>query len=314
VTATIRPRGVTVLRRLVPWVVSVAILTILIRRAGQPAIYEAARNARLFLLGAVTVICTAGMFLLDALALSRVVSWFNCRASPREMAPVKAAAYLINVINYNAGSGAIAFWLRQCKGVPFLEGASSLLFLNVVDAMVLVGFMAVALPVLDPPLCTGVLAAVCIAALGFTGNLLYWRRGIDFILLGRLRGWPIFKSFREASLGHYLRLAIIRVPFDFLFMANFWLGLRFFGVEVPVMIAAAYIPVVLFVGVVPITVSGLGTVQAATVFLFRAYATEARLLTFSLVLTLALTAVRAAFGVPVFHRVSRDVMLGRKEA
>jgi hypothetical protein len=313
VTPGVRRRSITALRRLAPWLVSLVILTILVRRVGQPAIYEAARDAHLFLLGAVTVVCTAGMFLLDAMALSRIVSWFNCATSPREMAPVKAAAYLMNVINYNVGSGAIAFWLRQCKGVPFLEGASSLLFLNVVDAMVLVGFMAVAVPVLEPPLRTGVLTAVGIAALAFTGNLLYWRRGIDFILLGRLRGWPIFKSFREAGLGHYLRLAMIRVPFDFLFMANYWLGLRAFGVEVPVMIAAAYIPVVLFVGVVPITVAGLGTVQAATVFLFRAYGSEARLLTFSLVLTLALTAVRAAFGMPVFHRVSRDVMLGRKD-
>ena len=304
-------RGVVFLaRRVLPWIVALGILSVLLRRAGGPALRDAVREANLGLLIGATIVCTIGMFLLYALSLSRVVSWFNCPTSAREIAPVKAAAYLINIINYNAGSGAIALWLARHKGIPFFESAASVLFINVVDALVLVGFMAVAWPALEPPIASAVAAIVGVTALVFAATLLYWRQGANFLVLGRVRGWPIFKSFREARLSHYARLAAIRAPFDLLFILNHWFGLIAFGIDVPVIQVLAFIPVISFIGIVPITVAGLGTVQAATVFLFLPYAPEARILAFSLVLTVALNGIRALLGVPVFQRVSEDVVRG----
>jgi len=61
-------------------------------------------------------------------------------------------------------------------------------------------------------------------------------------------------------------------------------------------------------------VSGLGTVQAATVFLFSAHASEARILAFSLAFTVALNGVRALLGLPVFRRVSDEVFAGSRGA
>ncbi|OFV89220.1 MAG: hypothetical protein A3J75_07735 [Acidobacteria bacterium RBG_16_68_9] len=304
---------VRIIRRLLPWLVAAGILSILIRRAGGAPLREAVRDADLVWLLGATVVCTLGMFALDAVALARAISWFNCPISARDIAPVKAAAYLLNIINYNAGSGAIAVWLARHRQVPFLEAASAVLFVNIVDALVLVAFMAIGLPAFAPPLRAGVVTIVGVTAVLFVGNLLYWRAGFDFLILGRLRHWPIFKSFRAASFAHYLRLAAIRVPFDLLFIANHWAGLRAFGIDVPAIKILAYVPVISFIGVVPITVSGLGTVQAAVVFLFSPYGTEARLLAFSLVLTLALSGVRALLGVPVFRRVSEDIFRGRRD-
>lgn len=304
-------KGVQLLvRRVLPWIVALGILGFLVHRAGGSALRDAVREANLTVLIGATIVCTLGMFLLDALALSRVVSWFNCPTSAREIAPVKAAAYLINVVNYNAGSGAIALWLARHKGIPFLESAASVLFINVVDALVLVALMAVAWPWLEPPIAPAVAAIIGVAVLAFAGNLLYWRRGMNFFFLGRMRGWPIFKSFREARVSHYARLAAIRVPFDLFFILNHWFGLVAFGIQVPVIKVLAFIPVISFIGIVPVTVAGLGTVQAATVFLFRPYAPEARILAFSLVLTVALNGIRALLGVFTFQRVSEDVMRG----
>ncbi len=297
-------------RRVVPWLVAICILAVLLRRAGAASLRDAVGNADLVLLLGATALCTLGMFALDVLALSRVVSWFNCPTAMREIAPVKAAAYLINILNYNAGSGAIALWLARHKRVPFLEAASAVLFINVVDALVLVAFMAVGLPVLRPPMRAGVAMVIGIAVLAFTGNLLYWRAGVDFLVLRRLREWPIFKSFRQARIAHYARLAAIRVPFDLLFIANHWAGLRAFGVAAPPLMVLAYVPVISFISIVPITVSGLGTVQAAVVVLFKPYGSEAQLLAFSLAVSLALNGARAVLGVPVFRRVSEDIFRG----
>lgn len=304
-------RAVSLLRRLLPWVVALGILAVLFRRAGGAELRQALAEADIALLLGATALCTVGMYLIDVLAFTRTISWFNCRIGFREVAPVKAASYLLNVLNYSAGTASVALWLNRQRAVPFLEAAAALLFLNVTDALVLVCFMAAAFPALDPPLSSGVGAIVLVAVGAFSGHLLYWRKGIDFLVLGRLRRWPIFKSFREANLGHYLQLAAVRIPFILLFVLNHWLGLLAFGVDVPFLTVLAYVPILSFIGTIPITVAGLGTVQAATVFLFAPWAPEATLLAFSLAMTVLLTAARALLGVPVFRRVSNELIASR---
>jgi len=106
--------------------------------------------------------------------------------------------------------------------------------------------------------------------MALAGHLLYWRLGFDLLVLGKLPTWGIFKSFHAAEVTHYLKLAAIRVPFDLLFVLNNWLALRAFGIEVPFLKVLAYVPVIAFIGIVPVTVAGLGTVQAATVFFVQA--------------------------------------------
>ena len=297
-------------RRILPWLVAFGILAFLVRQAGIASLRAALAEADLRLLLVSTLLCTLPMYLLDVLSLARVITWFNRPISFREIAPVKAAVYLINIVNYNAGSGAVALWLKRRKGIPFLEGAASVLFMNVVDAALLVAFMAAGLPALSPPVDRGVALLVGVAGAALAGHFLYWQGGVDFVVLGRVRGWPIFRSFRLATVERYLRLALLRFPFDLFFILNFWLALRAFGIDVPFLKTLAFVPLILFIAVVPVTVSGLGTVQAATVYLFSSYAPEAKILAFSLVFTVALNGVRAALGVPVFRRVSDEIFSG----
>jgi uncharacterized membrane protein YbhN (UPF0104 family) len=303
-----RFKPVAAARQVVPWIVAFGLLAVLLRNAGIAQVRGALHEANLpWLLGA-TVLCTLPMYLLDIFALARVFTWFNVPITMREMAPVKAAVYLINIVNYNAGSGAVALWVNRRRRVPFLEAAASVLFVNLVDVSVLVAFMAAGLPALDPPVDRGVLTVVIATLLALTAHFLYWRRGIDFLLLERFRDWPIFKSFREAPTARYLRLAAIRAPFDFFFILNYWLALRAFDIDVPFVKSLAYVPVITLVGILPITVAGLGTVQAATVYLFAAYAPQAKILAFSLAFTVVLMGVRALIGVPVFRKVSGEML------
>ena len=63
-----------------------------------------------------------------------------------------------------------------------------------------------------------------------------------------------------------------------------------------------------FVGVVPVTVAGLGTVQAATIYLFNEFAPEAALLALSLAVTAVMTVLRALLGLPFFASVSGELL------
>jgi hypothetical protein len=76
-----------------------------------------------------------------------------------------------------------------------------------------------------------------------------------------------------------------------------------FGVAVPVLDAIAVLPVVFFIGVLPISVQGLGTTQAALVYFFARYAPgnqtmrEAAVISASLVAQTIALAFQATLGI-----------------
>jgi len=295
-------------RRVVPWMVAGGLMTLLVERIGVDAILNAFAGANVALLLFGTLVCTAANFSLDAFSLSCGLSWFNVPVSFSQLAPVKASAYLVGIVNYNVASGGIALWVARRFRVPFLETASTLLFVNVVDALLLIGLMVAGLPVLREPLSTAVRTLGAVAVVGFAVQYAFWRYGADLPVLGRLWAWPIVSSFRQARLRHYATLGAMRLTFLLVFIGNYWLAVRAFHLDIPWLHIVAAVPVISFVGVVPITVAGLGTVQAATIYLFRDYAPEASLLALSLAVTAVMTAMRALLGLPFFATVSAELL------
>jgi len=295
-------------RRVVPWMVAAGLMTLLIERIGVDAILDAFAGANVALLLFGTLVCTAANFSIDAFSLSRGLSWFNVPVSFSQLAPVKASAYLVGILNYNVASGGIALWVARRFRVPFLEVVSTLLFVNVVDALLLVGLMAAGLPVLREPLSTAVQTIGAVAVVGFVAQYAFWRHGADVPVLGRIWAWPIVSSFRQARMSHYATLGGMRLAFLLVFIGNYWLAVQAFHLDIPWLRVVAAVPVISFVGVVPITVAGLGTVQAATIYLFRDDASEASLLALSLAVTAVMTAMRALLGLPFFAAVSTELL------
>jgi uncharacterized membrane protein YbhN (UPF0104 family) len=109
-------------------------------------------------------------------------------------------------------------------------------------------------------------------------------------------------------LRHYAALAAMRLAFLLVFISNYWFAVQAFQLHIPVRQIVAAVPVISFVGVVPVTVAGLGTVQAATIYLFQEYASEAALLALSLAVTAVMTALRALLGLPFFAAVSGELL------
>ena len=75
-----------------------------------------------------------------------------------------------------------------------------------------------------------------------------------------------------AGLGGHLRALLVRLPHIAILFTFQIFMLRGFGVAVPVLQAIAALPVVFFIAVLPISVQGLGTTQAAMIFFFARYA------------------------------------------
>jgi hypothetical protein len=114
---------------------------------------------------------------------------------------------------------------------------------------------------------------------------------------------PIFDVLLGAGLVGHLRALLVRIPHITVLMVLSYVSMRAFGVHVPIAQAVVYLPVVYFVAVLPISVMGLGTTQAAMVHFFATYvpsasadAQRATILASSLVAQAVAVAVQVLIG------------------
>jgi hypothetical protein len=135
-------------------------------------------------------------------------------------------------------------------------------------------------------------AVVVIVTVAYAGLAVY---GALVALRPRwLASRPIFDVLLQAGWSGHARALLVRVPHIAALVAFQTAMLRGFGVAVPVVQAVIALPIIFFIAVLPITVQGLGTTQAAMVYFFAPYGQQAGVLAASLVgqaLALAFQAV-----------------------
>lgn len=267
------------LKRILPWAFSIALLAYLAWTTDLDRVWDAFRRVPLGWFAALAVLGTLVAFFYDTLCLTLVIRRFNAPVRFGEMLPLKGASYLLNIVNYNAAMGGMALYLRRVRGVSFLETASSLLFMNVLDVFVLCALVGVGLvvtpggPALSPAAREGLAYVVAGFGLLLAGTWVYWNAGFDYFVLGRLRSWRIFHAFRHARLRDYGWLMALRLPMVLVYITVAWLYALLFGFDVPYPTMVLLQPVVIFVGTIPITVAGLGTSQVVMRSIYAPFAT-----------------------------------------
>jgi uncharacterized membrane protein YbhN (UPF0104 family) len=110
------------------------------------------------------------------------------------------------------------------------------------------------------------------------------------------------------------------MPHLLLLILGHWGAMAVWGIRVPAAEALARMPAVLLASVVPLSPSGLGTVQATQVLLFAPYSTaatqtgrEAAVLAYSLAFSLLGLAVQAAVGAVCLAVIRRRRRRERRE-
>jgi hypothetical protein len=91
-------------------------------------------------------------------------------------------------------------------------------------------------------------------------------------------------------------------------------GFVAFDVWPPLPQLVAGVLIVAVVGAIPVAVAGLGTTQAAFVYLFHDYAPRETLLAMSLILTLGLLTLRAGMGMLFAREFTREALLETRSA
>lgn len=274
------------LKRLGPWLVSFAILAFLFARVPREALITSLKSGPLLPLAAYTAVQVLLVLMADACATAVSLAVVGIRQRFFLIFLARGATYILGILNYALGQGALGLYLQR-SGVPAMRAAGIMVFLMVVNLGVILFVASLALLMGGYP--ETVRINLSPLAYGLPVGLLLYLAVIA--LPPRwLRNYRLLTPLLEAGLRGHLRAAAGRLPHVLLLVITHWGALRLWGIQVPLAQGVAMVSLVLLIVALPITPVGLGTSQAALVFLFSPYvplpspeARAAAVLAFSLV-------------------------------
>jgi uncharacterized membrane protein YbhN (UPF0104 family) len=285
------------LLRLLAWVVTAGLLYLLFRRVSVGEVLAAVRGAAWWTVPAALGFAVV-FYICDSFAIWKVFRWFLTPMSYADVLLVRGATYLLAAVNYNVGQGAIVYFVHRTAGVPIVRGIGTVLFIMGVNVLALL-FLASGGLLVSPTAPHAVTVLVIVAWIGLA---------IYAVTIALRPRWlvdrPLFGTLLNAGVGGHAKALVVRLPHILALMA--------FGVAVPILDALAVLPVVFLIAVLPISVQGLGTTQAAMIYFFARYAPgdqtarEAAVISASLVGQAISLAFQAVLGVACLRsRVGR---------
>ena len=305
----------TFLRKVLPWVVAVGLMGYLFYKIPLDNLMDELRQINWIYLLLVVVFVDVGAWLSDSWATSRVFTWYLAPVSWREFLPVRAATYLMAILNYNLGQAGMVYYVHRVKKVPLADVTGIVLMMMGTIILLLSALSVVGVGFgLDEQ---AQQYSTLLLALG-VGALVY------FVVIGLKPRWLARRAlvkvlFRVGVFGH-LRAAAARIPHVGIVVFTHFLALRCFDISVPVGPGLILIPVILLVTSLPLAPFGMGTGQATAVAFFSRYAPgatvdiqRAKVLAYSLSLSSLALALQAVLGLFFLRKVSELISIHREE-
>ena len=260
-----QPRIVSLLRRVLPWIVTAGLLILIFRRISLGDVLAATHGAASWTIPA-AIAGVAAVYVADSFAIWKTFGWFLAPLTFGQVLVVRGGSYLLAAINYNVGQGAMVYFIHRAKGTTVMRGVATLLLVLGINVLALLGLSTVGLFVApDIPHVVRVLVAVAYAGLAVYA--------LAVAVKPRwLASRPLFDVLLGAGLGGHLKALLVRLPHIAALVLYTTTMLHAFGVAVPWRQAIVTLPLFFFIAVLPISVQGLGTSQATMIFLFARYA------------------------------------------
>ena len=277
-----------VVRRVVPILGTIALLGYLAYSTDLPAVAAAFSRASIWQAIAVLLVATLATWLADSACLTWLIGRnLADRGDPRgtslrQILPLKAGSYVLNIVNYNAATLGMAYVVARRRRVSFLEATAALSVLSYVDLLALAALVTVGLQV-SPEVISVLPGLVDRLVWLVTGVFSF---GVFVLLLIQsplrwrplevIRGWAIVRPLAAMSPVDMALGVLMRAGFVMLYVAaNFWM-MRCFGMSPEWGPMLTIVPVLTVVGVVPLSISGLGTTQLLMRTLYAPFVADGR--------------------------------------
>jgi hypothetical protein len=296
------------IQRTFPVLVSVGVLLFLFGRMDLAALADSLTWRVAAVMIPSFLVYGAATLLLEAVSLRLLLKAPRGEFGVWIAARLKSASYLVGILNYALGAGALALLLRRHTRLSLGEAASLVLLISSSDLVVVLGMAGTGAALVEasaPTVQAGVIAA---AMLAFFGGLALLRVPGSLGPFDRIRSLAIFEGLRTVPLPRLGALLVLRVCFACCFVGVCAASFYAFEVRPPLAELIVGVLVVAVVAGVPIAVAGLGTSQAAFLFIFAEYAPPELLLAQSLALTACMLALRGSMGLVFAREFTREAL------
>ena len=265
------------------------------------------------------------MFFIDTFSISRILARFGHPEKVSDLMPARGATYLLMVVNYAASQAAFAFYQYRKHAIPISKMLGIFGIIVVVDLLLLSTLAFVTTFFTTWPFEIGgmnIAQFVRIFTIAAIGGLLALviiaNASANSGLVRRLRKYRMIDLISTTRPKDYLVVAAARLPVHVFIMCGMYVAIMTFNAYVPFIKIISNIPLVFFIGALPITPGGLGTSNVALVELFKpfiespsiasgAIAAGDLLFSFSLMWMFANYVMKALTGVICLRFVSRDL-------
>ena len=245
---------------------------------------------------------------IEAVCLVVVIRDYHGEITLWNAAKMKAASYLLGILNYALGAGAVALLLRRRTSLSLSDAGGIVLLIGLFDLGSLLAAAALG-PLILGATGTGVRVAGVVAAVGaIVLGFVVLRLARPLGPLDRLRDLEIFRAARTVSARCLASLAALRATFISSFILLSWTTMNAFEVFVPWVELVVKVAIMLLVAAIPMAVAGLGTGQKVFVELFRDHAPAETLLAASLTLSFGLIVSRAIMGLVFAREYTREAL------
>jgi len=218
---------------------------------------------------------------------------------------VMGALPLTSITPSKSGDVIKAYYLKD--EIPISKTIGSVLTERVFDIFTLVLFSLIGMVFCQKFEYAGIalVALLCIAAIFFIPHVHFnvlkedsWTNKFHNIILSMKTLTKDKKAFSSVMLYSLLNwfLSIIQTVIFFYAI----------GVKIPLLFTIANIPIAIFIGFIPVTLGGMGTRDAAIIFLFFAYATPSELLGVGILFSVFRYWFLSLLGIPFMRKLIRE--------
>jgi len=243
-------------------------------------------------------------FAIDTLVVTKALNWFISDIKYKDIAPVRASAYIISIFNEQIGKGAMALYLNKRHQIPSWEVGSVMIFIMFCEVFYLLIWATIGYSVGGDALPSefGLIPYIASGAAVFLGVWIAYFRGLILPSHG-FRDRRLFHAFRSATPIHYLGFFLLRSPALIAAIIVYTLALNLFGVEVSIMTLLPLLPVIFFAAAAPTPMRA----GAITFWVFLFPENEGQLAAFGFVQHNFFILFNAAIGLLFWRKAQRDL-------
>lgn len=296
------------LRRALPIAVSVGLLAYLFSKIDlREALAYLSLDVLLRFLGPVILFNFVTLFI-ESICLNRVAQACGAMLDAWTAARIKAACYLLSLLNYAVGAVGLSVLLRRRAGLGLADAGGMVFTISLFDIGSVLALAALG-ATFTVSGALGIRLGLVLALLGaILAGFVFLRARISMGPLDRIRNLDLFRAPRTLPLQTLLELFVLRGLFVLCYVALMGSLFWAFEVEVGVFQLALNVAILLAVSALPIAAGGLGTGQIVFVELFSGAAPDAELLAMSILFSASLVIARALLGLVFAAEFTREAL------